>query len=1682
MKTKKTTIEKNNLSRKIKKLLLFLMFTLIIPVTFETTTLFAQNEFLAENQKQQVYYDSLLNVLGADSMQGTGYTQYKRWYRYWAPKLSANYDFDDYQNDLLTYANNYNSPQGNGSMPNWKLIGPNDIPVSGQYSKGTGQIHYIYKDPNDETGNTIYACSPVGGLFKSTNNGDTWFNLGTDKGLPRSGVSSVIIDNKSPSNIYITTGNGEGFEGEIAWQTAIGVWRSSDNGENWENIGLKTDSTDSTLIYHMRKAIEIKANPDSTFLIVTTTKGLFGCKNANKQSPEWEELIDGEFYDVVQDPVNNELIYASGSNSTGIFKYDLSNDTKTKIFDIDTLDYPYDTIEFPKLRRISIKISQAFQDSTYLFALVSMRDNDFTTIYRYNLASENWHRFHGDNFPNGYARKLGWAIRPELNDSSQIQILGQNANPHQLFYNGLSNDNESKVNEVWDYNSSDVHDDFHYLFIEDDNKTIWAGTDGGVYKGEFISDTLIEWIPKNKGLGVATIEFMDAKYGSVTSGQFDCGSNTYWTDDEINWTDTMKMGGDGFQTIITGSNSYYMSRENGHINFYQGNNNPLYFDIGKFISCKPPFDTLDHANFATYYLKLQDNLYAAGQKEVMRYNNISEEWEEWSKLETQIGCAVSGTWRVAAKDNNGTHQIYASAYQEPGDYQHLYKSIGGGGQNINNWVKIDSTPIKGWMNAIEISGNTDSVIVAIKDSIFSVNTNNPANPNWHDMTYNLDAGTINSIYRDEGKTWVGTERGVYYLNEDDPDNWVNYSTNLPNCEVKDIKVNDSKVYAGTYGRGVWFAGTPGCGDVNDYDTLASDREIALGIVRKKPRNIYIPTGKTLTVYGVLKMGADCRIIVERGAKLIVDGGTITNLCPDFWQGIEVRGNNNAAQVPANQGWVTLLNGATIEYAKQGAVTIKYENNAAYLSYAGGVVQSDSAFFKNNLEDVVFFPYPVPYPAFPEMNNKSYFKNTTFVTDSNFYYFSDQAVNHITLEDVKGVLFENNLFANTADVDLVNDIDRGIGIISWDAGFIVRNADGQSGGNVFYDLYYGIKAFAFTNNNELIEIDSNTFNHNRTACYLGAETNAVVIRNQFNVTTSGVGLADGYSGLYLDACTGYQVEENEFYSNYNPLYQQTYSRSYGLVINNSGPEDNEIYNNYFHNIGNATTAQEINRSKDGTGLTIKCNDYQDNYQDINVSSFEAGDQYGIKPSQGSNANLPNAPAGNTFSHISDTNNITSDYSNACANITYWHHFPNLSGAPYVVPVYSTPFPKINKTMIPNAPSYQKSSACPPRLENRSQGVIRTDIAVNISNEEIYVDSLDLVVDDGNTSAMNLDVTTSIPPETMELRDQLLDASPYLSDTVMANAAAKEDVLPNSIITEVLTANPQSAKSEKVLNKLDERDNPPNENQMASIHANDTIIGHKESIESKRAYYAGEKARTVYELSRFFMQDTTGLAIHDSIATALTNIPTLTSRYLQAFCSLNSNDSLGVINLLNNIPYEFDLDDAESDYNAYFSDYFDVLLELQSQDKNTSEIDSAQKADVYDIMNNTGGLLHAYARNLLIYTDGLEYHEPYLFPDTSSNKSATVKEKVFSHLWDEQSYFKLYPNPADGYITLEYNLEFGVLKPVVEVVSIDGVHVGTFRLFNRSGIKIIDLRDWQSGTYLLRLIESGKTLQNEKFIKY
>ena len=80
------TLPPKNFNFYSKSFLKLLKFTLFFSLGIFYLQTFAQTNFQTDLLRNSHYYDSLISVRGIDSMQGTGYTQYQRWFRYWAPK------------------------------------------------------------------------------------------------------------------------------------------------------------------------------------------------------------------------------------------------------------------------------------------------------------------------------------------------------------------------------------------------------------------------------------------------------------------------------------------------------------------------------------------------------------------------------------------------------------------------------------------------------------------------------------------------------------------------------------------------------------------------------------------------------------------------------------------------------------------------------------------------------------------------------------------------------------------------------------------------------------------------------------------------------------------------------------------------------------------------------------------------------------------------------------------------------------------------------------------------------------------------------------------------------------------------------------------------------------------------------------------------------------------------------------------------------------------------------------------------------------------------------------------------------------------------------------------------------------------------------------------------------------
>src|SRR6266849_730992 len=213
-------------------------------------------------------------------------------------------------------------PKTYGGMK-WRLIGPFR---GGRALAVTG----VPSQPN-----TFYFGAVAGGVWKTTDAGNTWDPLFEKQ--TTSSIGAIAVSDSDPNVIYV--GSGEAcIRGNISF--GDGVYRSNDGGKTWTNVGLKDSRHIGAVIVH-------PTNPDVAFVAAlghaygaNTERGIFRTRDGGKT---WEKVLylDDRTggIEVVFDPQNPHVLFAamwegyrtpwtlnSGGDKDGLYR---SNDDGT---------------------------------------------------------------------------------------------------------------------------------------------------------------------------------------------------------------------------------------------------------------------------------------------------------------------------------------------------------------------------------------------------------------------------------------------------------------------------------------------------------------------------------------------------------------------------------------------------------------------------------------------------------------------------------------------------------------------------------------------------------------------------------------------------------------------------------------------------------------------------------------------------------------------------------------------------------------------------------------------------------------------------------------------------------------------------------------------------------------------------------------------------------------------------------------------------------------------------------------------------------------------------------------------------------------------------------------------------------------------------------------------------------
>lgn len=1554
----------------------------------------------------------------------------------------------------------------NTTQVEWEELGPVNKPINYLYENynyigpaGVGRVFFVEFDPNNS--NRVFIGSPTGGLYYSTDHGESWTNGGTDQ-LPEPGVSHFKMVPASKTNSetwFILTGDRDND-----WSYTHGVYRSIDQGLSWKKIstGISIDNWTTGV-----KFLQNLTAPNEMMAIFSS--GMYKTTNILESDPNsviWTKVSEQYF----NDDYFTDICYQPNSNYQNIYAA-----TREKIYKsvdggitFDSLPNQADTMFLGKDiedRRITLRTTPADEDILYS-VIITKDGGSKSQIYCYNDSTESWDK-RGILLPDttnpytqepiGYGRYQAFEVSPtnkNLIYKSRVHQVSRSVNGGQ----------------TWIDLSQEKHDDTHSISFENgDPSKIWIGTDGGVY---YTENYFTDIVDKTYGIGIASLEnvaISEKLPNTFVVGAWDCGSMLF-KPKVSEWG--IISGGDGFDALINDNDLndiYYHSSAN--------KSTPVRFDDVLNDRGEPWWDYEDgDSNIAAngfHHTMINDYhdkniIYYPGRKRVGRSMDNGVTWEEISELSHETFWVRY--WHLENTKSN-RDILYVSKIRNkyadsiPGDFK-ILKTTNCRAPAANvTWQDIspyiNNSYYRKWCGDMAINDdNPDEIWATFAGYNAEYKVMHYKNNAWQDITgdanntlASLSVKQIAWVGGGDNMLLIGTNCGVYYKS-DLVDNWTKIE-GMPNVRIMELEVQRdiNKFVVATYSRGLWRGSLPCIIPGADQNITTNT---AWNTDQLKAGNVYIKQGAKLTISNCkIQFAPGKKLIVEQGAELIIQNATLDSRCSELWGGIEVWGNSNLNQSNTNQGAVRTYTGTKIKNAVCGIRALKYTDEPV-VSTGGGIVIAQNTEFINNKVGI-----SIPY--YSHFSSSNLIKNCKFIITDNIKQ-NMGSVQGIYLAVNSAISITDNefLFENINEILQLNSI-------------AIRNFGGSAvinkttTGNTFNAWGYGVYASSLFGA-DYLSIKENNFIDCNTGVYISGQSNSEVVLNDFDIPNMETN-STHHAGLYLDNCYDFTVEENTFHSRFRP--NNPVGEPIGLVINNSGAHVNEVYKNNFDRLKYAILAQKQNRASNGEGLTFKCNTFNLSGSDISITASPSTTYPGIANVQGSNSSAADGPAGNVFSRTGPAGTPT-DLNNEESFFTYYYHGGQ---SDYLEPYYYT----INTIEAWPIIADWDENSCPSRQTGNSGGLGEAKNRMASSGQSS--DSLNSIYqslkDGGNTSALQAEVESSSTSETMKIYTELISTSPYVSDTIVESAIYKEEVLPNAMLRDVMVANPQSAKNENLLNSIDDRVDPMPDYMKAQILQGKSLIGAMEELLASRAYHKQNYNSAYKYCVNHYLKDTINPdASYNELITLLSEHSNIDTRYQLTAQYLRKGKFNEATNVLENIDNEFSLNPIEQEQYAQNSSYFNLMIELSESSINIQDLTEQQLSLLEELENAGDGNAKVFARNINVNLGRSAYQEPYLLPNLNKSAQAQLQEDELMEHLDDFHYIQVFPNPAKDYIIIEYNLEQESEQAFIQLTDLSGKVIYQENISGLKDQKHIDTRSYKAGNYMLSLISNQNVLETTK----
>lgn len=714
----------------------------------------------------------------------------------------------------------------------WSPFGPYNLPgnLTGYMENGMGRINCIAFHPTIAT--TYYVGVAQGGVWKTTNDGTTWTPL-TDN-LPITRISDIVIDPVNPNTMYISVCDFEYIDVALNidgrkrnTHYGLGVYKTTDGGLTWSPTGLSFQMTDGDASL-IRKILINPTNSNS--LVACGVSGMYTSSNAGTT---WTQVMDSLCWDLVQDPVLPNTLYAtsgwlagSGQGYAAIYK--------STNFGASWTMLPSGIPSTGVVQRIKLAIAPT--DNNFIYAMTVGVDEGSAGIYKSTNAGASWTFIdpgvnmleYDGGFNSGGQGTYDLGFTVNRTDKNIVYVGGVNV--------WASTDGANTFNPVshWTlFYGATLHGDIHFIETNPLTNDIFVCSDGGVYKTDVItaqpwttatggSPWPTAWTNITNGMNITSFYRLSSSRnltGRIAAGAQDNATFYY---DGASWNTI--FGGDGMDNYLDPADDNYIIGSSQYGGFYfsidggfstMGTTVNVNGELGEWVS---PV-VADYNNPGTIY---------AGFQNVVKSTDAGYTWSALSPMPTH---PINDNELCAlAVSNSNSNVLYAARRIrfEFGANSTMYTTTNGG----SSWTNITAgLPDTLYFTSVDVS-QTDANTAYVTLSGFvageKIYKTTNGGTSWTNISYNLPNIPVNCIKTIPGSTvkMIATDLGIYVLDETSS-LWVSQSAGLPNVITTDIDFNPvlNKIYVSTFGRGIWENTLSSFVGVNDISNTSIGIEL-----------------------------------------------------------------------------------------------------------------------------------------------------------------------------------------------------------------------------------------------------------------------------------------------------------------------------------------------------------------------------------------------------------------------------------------------------------------------------------------------------------------------------------------------------------------------------------------------------------------------------------------------------------------------------------------------------------------------------------------------------------------------------------------------------------------------------------------------------------------------------------------